>query len=161
MKLYEIDSALEALVDPETGELLDYEQFSRLQMEREAKIENTALYVKNLEAEAKAIKEEEARLSERRKAMENKAKRLREYIGFALDGEKFETARCSISYRKSTALEVDDITSAAEWLDYNGHPDMVVYASPSIDKRAVTALIKGGTQVPGVELVDRQSLQLR
>ena len=86
MKLYEIDSALEALVDPETGELLDYEQFSRLQMEREAKIENTALYVKNLEAEAKAIKEEEARLSERRKAMENKAKRLREYIGFALDG---------------------------------------------------------------------------
>ena len=130
-------------------------------MERETKIENTALYVKNLEAEAKAIKEEEARLSERRKSMENKAKRLREYIGFALDGEKFETARCSISYRKATALEVDDITSAAEWLDCNGHPDMVVYSSPSIDKRAVTALIKGGTQVPGVELVERQSLQLR
>ncbi len=161
MKLYEIDSALEALVNPETGELLDYEQFTRLQMERDTKIENTALYVKNLEAEAKAIKEEEARLSERRKSMENKAKRLREYIGFALDGEKFETARCSIGYRKATALEVDDITSAAEWLDCNGHTDMVVYSSPSIDKRAVTALIKGGTQVPGVELVERQSLQLR
>lgn len=161
MKLYEIDSALEALVDPETGELLDYEQFARLQMEREAKIENTALYVKNLEAEAKAIKEEEARLSDRRKAMENKAKRLREYIGFALDGEKFETVRCSISYRKSTALEVDDITAAAEWLDDNGHPDMVVYSAPTIDKRAVKDLIKGGTQVPGVELVERQSLQLR
>ena len=43
MTIYEIDNRIAELVDPETGELLDYEAFAELQMEREAKIENMAL----------------------------------------------------------------------------------------------------------------------
>ena len=54
MKLYEIDQAILALVDPETGEILDYEAFSELKMKREEKIEGMALWHKNLTAEATA-----------------------------------------------------------------------------------------------------------
>lgn len=161
MNLYEIDRALEALVDPETGELVDYEAFAQLQMDREAKIENTALWIKNLTAEAKAIKEEMDNLQKRRRAAENRVEGLKRYLSEALEGEKFQTARCSISYRRSTALEVDDASAAADWLDCNGHPECVTYSAPTLDKRSVAELVKQGMEVPGVELVERQSMTVR
>ena len=80
MTLYEIDQAIQGLVDPETGELMDYEAFAALQMDRDAKIENMALWYKDLMADAKAIKEEADTLNERRKALENKAERLKSYL---------------------------------------------------------------------------------
>lgn len=160
MTLYEIDARIAELVDEETGELLDYEAFAGLQMERAQKIENAALYVKNLEAEAKDIREEEKALAERRKAKESRAARLREYIQDALAGEKFETARCAISYRKTTALNISDLSAAVSFLEH-GHRDLVVYAAPALDKRGVTALLKAGEAVPGAELEERQSMQLR
>ena len=151
MKLYEIDQAIESLVDNETGELLDYEAFAALQMERDRKLENMVLWYKDLTAEAKAIKAEEDALRERRKAKENRAERLRQYLQNLLCGEKFQTARCAVSYRKSMALNVADAD----------HPDMVAYSAPALDKRAITALVKGGEVVPGVEMEERQSMTVR
>ena len=82
MNLYDIDRQIQELiencVDPETGELtIDTAALDALQMEREAKIENLACYVKNLTADAKKIKAEEEALAQRRKAAENKAERLK------------------------------------------------------------------------------------
>lgn len=107
MNIYEIEKAIESLID-ENGEIMDFDAFMELQMARETKIENMALWVKDLTAGAKAIKEEEATLSERRKAIEVKADRLREYIAEMLSGEKFSTPKVSISYRKSAAVEIED-----------------------------------------------------
>lgn len=161
MNLWQIDRAILDCVDLETGEVIDIEALAALSMERETKLENIALYIKNLDREAAAIREEEKALAERRKAKENKSARLKAYLAESLGGEKFETARCSISYRKSSALEVEDTTAVAEWLDNNGYVDLVVYAAPTIDKREVTKLVKGGTVIPGVELVERQSMQVK
>ena len=66
LSLYHIDQALEALIDPETGELLDYDAFEQMQMDREHKIENMVCWSKSLDAEAKAIRDEEKELAERR-----------------------------------------------------------------------------------------------
>lgn len=161
MTLYEIDQKMQSLVNPETGELMDYEAFAALQMDRENKIENMALWVKDLTAEAKAIKEEEESLRDRRRGMEHKAERLKTYLSIALGGEKFQTARCAVSYRKSTALEVDDASAAADWLDCNGHPECVTYSAPTLDKRSVAELVKQGMEIPGVELVERQNMTVR
>lgn len=40
MTLYEIDAEIEACIDGETGEVLDYEKLDGLQIERDRKIEN-------------------------------------------------------------------------------------------------------------------------
>ena len=101
LSLYHIDQALEALIDPETGELLDYDAFEQLQMDRERKIESMVCWSKSLDAEAKAIRDEEKELAERRRTMERKRDRLRDYVDRALDGHPFQTARCSVTYRKS------------------------------------------------------------
>ena len=58
MNIYQIDQEILNLVDPETGEIMDWEAFDALQMAREAKIENVACWYKNLVAEAAAIRQE-------------------------------------------------------------------------------------------------------
>ena len=161
MTLYEIDQRILDLVDPDTGELLDEEAFLALEMERSAKLENVALWIKDLTVEARAIKEEADILTDRRRGLERKIERLKGYLAEALGGEKFETARCVVSSRRAAALEVTDIAAAARWLEREGHKDMVSYGAPTVDKRSVKELVKAGAEVPGVELVERTSLTVR
>ena len=56
MTIYEIDQAIMECVDIETGEIIDTEQLDKLQMERDTKLENVACWIKELTAEAEAIK---------------------------------------------------------------------------------------------------------
>lgn len=159
MTIWEIDRALESLVDEETGELLDYEAFAQLQMDRDAKIENTVLWYKNLVSDVAEMKAAENDLKERRQKKERMAERLKKIVEEALCGEKFETARCAVTYRKSSALETGD--GLAEWLRENGHFDLLVEQAPKIDKRGVTELIKSGVAVPGAEIVERQNMSIK
>lgn len=163
MTIYEIDSRIAELLDPDTGELLDYEAFAALQMEREAKIENMALWYKDLFAEAKAIRDEEKALSERRKHAESKAERLKEYLDIALAGQSYKTPRVSVSYRKSTALEIaeEDIPTVIEELEMCGLENCIQYQAPKISKTELTKAIKAGAVVPGAELVEHNNIQIK
>lgn len=161
MTLYEINQAMEALIDSETGELLDYEAFSSLALDRVEKIENTALWVKNLEAEAAAIKAEEKALADRRRPLENRAEGLRKYLAELLGGEKYTFPRVALSWRKSRAIEVEDETAAIDALERGGYTGCLTYSPPKINRRALTTLIEDGVSIPGTELVERQNLQIR
>lgn len=108
MNLYEIDTEILGCVDMETGEIIDDGRLDRLQMEKEKKIENIACWYKNLKAEEGAIDSEIKNLNARKVAAGNQAERLKEYLSGYLDGEKFKTARISISYRKSESVVIED-----------------------------------------------------
>ena len=99
MKLYESENAIRECIDMETGEIIDIDRLNELQMEREAKIENVACWIKDLKAEAEAIKAEKMALAERQKVAENKAESLKNWLAYALDGQKFSTARCAVAFR--------------------------------------------------------------
>lgn len=141
MSIYDIDSAITALIDNETGEVTDEEAFDALQMERDVKVENIGLYFKDLTAEAKAIKEEEASLAARRKAVENKAERLKHLLDYALNGDKFSTPRLKVSYRKSSTVELS--AGFTEWAEINAD-DLLTYSEPNPNKTAIKAAIKDG-----------------
>ena len=159
--LYEIETAILNCIDEETGEILDFQQLEELQMERDAKIENIALYIKDLEAEAAAIKAEETALTERRKAKENRGKRLREYLAQALDGAKFETARVALSFRTSTKCEITDSVSCLEYLEKHDYEKCIKYKEPELSKTEITKLLKAGETIPGAVLAENQNLQLK
>ena len=161
MTIYEIDARMAGLIDPETGELLDYEAFASLQMEREAKIENMALWYKDLTAEAKAIREEEKALAERRRSAENKAERLKGYLDEALAGESYKSAKVAVSYRRSKAVEISDESAVISELESSGHNDCIYYTAPRVNKVALARLLKDGGAVPGAELVERNNIQVR
>ena len=161
MTLYEINREIMACVDMETGEVIDIEKLDALQMARDEKLENIGLYIKNLDAEAAAIREEEKALAARRKVRENKAERLRDYLSYSLGGQAFETPRVSVSFRTSTRCEVSDELALVEWLQTHDRDDCVKYAMPTVDKTKVTRLIKAGEEIPGAVLEQRQNMQLK
>ncbi|MBQ1790816.1 MAG: siphovirus Gp157 family protein, partial [Oscillospiraceae bacterium] len=106
--LYEIDAAILAAVDQETGEILDVEKLDALQMEREQKLEGVALWVKDLKAEAAAVKEEADKLNARKKALDNKIDGLKAWLLRALDGGKLKTPRCNVYQTHSQRVAVAD-----------------------------------------------------
>lgn len=161
MSLYHIDQALENLVDHDTGEVLDFDAFEELQMARDAKIEGIVCWTKNLAAEAKAIREEEKELAERRKALEAKRDKLLGYVDRALDGAPFQTAKCSVTYRKSTAVEITSMEALVKWCEDNGYDGKVTYAAPTVAKSDITALLKAGTAIDGAELVTRMNMGVK
>lgn len=154
MSLYEIDQAIENAfynsIDPETGEILDSTLLDELTLKRDEKIENIALLMKNLKAEAEAIRTEEKKLSDRRRACENRLSWLNKYLANSLQGEKFKTARVSVSWRKSQSVEVEDVWKLPE--DYRRYKD------PEPDKARIKEDLKKGIEIEGAELVDNLSM---
>lgn len=158
MTIYDIDSAIAALVDPETGELGDYEAFQRLQLAREAKIENLALLYKETRATAEAIKAEADRLIQRRRVLEHNMRRMQEYLALVLDGEKFSSPRCTVSYRWSEGTETDP-----EFVDWarEHRPELLMEQQPKIDTQQLKRELKDGLVCDYARLVERQNVQVR
>lgn len=153
MKLYEIDQAIMDCIDMETGEVINEELLNGLQMERDAKIENVALWIKELKAEAEALKAEKLAFAERQKVAENKMESLKKWLAYALNGEKFKTVRASVTFRTTEKVEVADIFK----LDEN----YVRYRDPEADKDAIKKAIKAGQVVAGATLVPSTSVIIK
>lgn len=153
MKLYEIDQAIMDLVDNETGEIIDIEMFDSLQMERDEKIESIALYIKDLKAEAEALKAEKLAFAERQKVAENKAESLKNYLAYVLNGQAFKTTRASVTFRKSQSVEIDDI--------YKLDENYLRYKEPEADKTAIKEAIKAGQTVKGATLIENTSVIIK
>lgn len=157
MKLYEINNEIAEIFASadEDGELSEeaFAALSALNMARETKIENIGLWIKDLEAEAKALKDEKQALNERQKAKENKAKSLREYLIAELNGEKFETARLAISWRKSSSVVIDDPLKIPA--------DFLVQKAPDINRRLISASFKVGKAVPGAHIEYHNNIQIK
>ena len=164
--LYEIDGALlrmmEESTDPETGEFCpDQEAWDRLQMEREVKIENTALYIKDLRARAGDIREEITKLLQREKTMLNRAAWLAENLRQSLDGANFETARCVVKFKKNPeSVRYTDQDAAMRWAAEYAQ-DCIRVPPPELSKAAVKARLQQGEMVPGAELVREVRMEVK
>ena len=166
--LYELDAKIAELldtgfemscIDAETGEIDETQlaaYLEQLQLDRKTKIDNIAVYVKNLEAEAVAIRAEEKKLKERREAKERKAERLKNYIktSMMLQGEtKFESARVSMALRNSKAVVVDESKLESVYF--------INKIVQSVDKKAIKAALEAGILVEGAMLEERKNLQIK
>lgn len=153
MKLYEIDQAIMDCIDMETGEIVNEELLNDLQMERDEKIENVVLWIKELKAEAEALKAEKLAFAERQKVTENKMESLKKWLAYALNGEKFKTVRASVTFRTSDKVEIADI--------YKLDESYLRYKEPEADKDAIKKAIKAGQQVAGATLVQSTSVIIK
>ena len=153
MKLYEIDQAILNCIDLETGEIIDTEQLDKLTMEREVKLENIACWIKELKAEAEALKAEKMAFAKRQQVAENKMESLKKYLAYALDGQAFKTVRASVTFRKSQAVEIVDI--------YKLDENYLRYKEPEADKTAIKEALKAGQTVAGATLVENTSVIIK
>lgn len=151
--LYEIDSDICECVDAETGEIIDEEKLNALLMERDKKLEGVALWIKNLESDAAAIKVERDALDKRMKLAENRAKSLREWLKNALECQPFETSKVRISFRKSTVTEVDTDMLPKKW--------SVKKITYTPDKTAIKTALLSGIKIKGAKIIEKQNIQIK
>lgn len=160
MTIYEIDKQLMNLVeiederwmDADTGEIFKFEDIDKLFKDRNQKIENVALYIKNLKAFEEAVQEEERKLKAKREVAGRKIENLKAYLDYALKGEKFKTPKVGISYRKSTSTQIVDESKIPQ--EY--HKIRIDY-----DRVGIKEAIKGGLNVEGAKLVENTSMIIR
>ena len=150
----QIKNAIELGFDPETGEILDASALEQLQMDRDEKIENICLYIKDLMAEAAAIKTEEVSLEGRRKHTENKVKSLKNYLQAMLDGQKWKSSKAVVSYRKTQSVIVDN-------LDDIPNDFMRIKTTSEPDKVAIKDALKAVTEVAGCHLEEGQTMSVK
>ena len=162
MTLYEIDKQISEFpfdVDENSGEILNIEDFEALQMARDEKVENVALYIKELQAEAAAIKAETESLDERMKAKERKADSLKRYLAQALAGEKFESPKVKVSYRKSQQIVLDGAFD--EWAQENAPELLTVKTTYTPSKTAIKEALLDGKTVKYATLIENKNIQIK
>lgn len=158
MNLYEIDQAILNCVDAETGEIIDADALNALEMERDAKIENVALWIKNLLSNADQMKAERDALAKRERSARNKAESLKRYLSAHLNGKGFDSPRVAARFRESEAVEVSDVGEIAKMDDADQY---LKYADPEPNKAAIKRALKNGVKVPGCSLAKRRYIQIK
>nr|DAE97131.1 MAG TPA: resistance protein [Caudoviricetes sp.] len=120
----------------------------------EDKVENYIKVIKNNEADIEARKNEIKRLTELNRADERKNERLKEVLKESMDltgHERVDTSLFKVSFRKSEAVEVDDLLL----------PEAYKVATWKADKKRLKEDLKNGLEILGAELVERKNLSIR
>ncbi len=166
MSLYEIDTRIQAIIENmfatvyENGEIseeIDLSELEELQEARQVKLENIALYIKNLAVEASAIKEEENTLKDRRKRLESKCERLEGILINAMkqDGNKKITSpRFEAVLRDNKKTEIRDASLIPEEF-------LNVKVEKTPDKTAIKKAIEAGQEVAGAELIINTTISIK
>lgn len=158
-KLYELATGyknIEYLIELGGNEEELNAVLNSLDAEIEDKAENIAKILKNNEADIKAFKEEEKRLAERRKALENSNKRLKEYLeeNMKMTGKtKFKKGTFSFNIAKNPA-SVEIVNQDIIPMDYR---ELV----EAINKKDILQDLKDGKDVQGAILKQGESLRIR
>ena len=157
MNLYDIDKEILSCVDMETGEIVDAEKLDTLNMEKSRKIRNIACWVKELKAEAEALKKQKEAFAAREKAARHKAEGLMSYLGAYLGaylgGKPVKDTEYQISFTPSQATEITDEAAIPQKFRIP-QPD-------KIDKAGILAALKQGVVIAGATLIERQNIRIK
>lgn len=151
---------LQKLQDMDLDEQTFADTLESLSGDLEVKATNVAMFVRNLEASAESIKAAEKQMAERRKAIESKAERIRNYLkdNMARTGiTKIDCPYFALSLRNSPpAIEVinaDEIP--AQYFDIPEPP------APVLNKNRLKDDLKNGVIVEGARLTQGSYLQIK
>ena len=141
-----------------------FDTLDGMEQELVHKAENVAVYIKNMESEAKTLKAEEDKLKARRQAKENTAKRMREYLMDCMKQaniSKIDEPRAIISLRNNPeSVEISDENEFISWANEE-HDDFLRFKAPEINKTAVKNALKSGAEIPFAALTRSQSLTIK
>ena len=169
MTIFELDESIgnvldmiDHLVDEETGEIGDVDSFVVLRNELDAlseqrneKISNVACWIKQLSADAEAIKKEKLNLAKRQASCEKKVESLKQYLAYVLNGDKFKDSRVSISYRTSKSVEF------TPGYDYKKLPEEFQKITIEPRKTEIKNAIENGQTFEGISIKENKSLQIK
>ncbi|RPD83091.1 siphovirus Gp157 family protein [Neisseria weixii] len=125
----------------------------------EVKAQSVAAYFLNLEATEQALDEHIKAMTEKKKALQNRAAKLKDYLSRNMLSAKIKEISADdgtfkASFRKSTAVDIFDEAQLPEEF-------MREKISYTPDKTAIKKAIESGREVAGAKLETRQNLQIK
>lgn len=126
----------------------------------EVKARNVAYAIKTLQANADAIKGAEEEMSKRRRAMENRAASIREYLLECLSVAGIQKIECphfviKIAANPPSVVIDDERQIPGEYMKTPEPPP------PQPDKKAIAEALKTGADIPGARLVRGKRVDIR
>jgi uncharacterized protein YlxW (UPF0749 family) len=145
----------------ELAESMEEEVFqdtlSSLEDAIEDKAENMAKLIRCLEADAKAIKDEEQRLADRRRTIENRISSVKEYLQ-----NQMEVAGLDKVKRPTVTVSIQNNPPSVSILDESLIPSTYMIAqAPKIDKKGILTALKNGEEIYGAEMVQGRSVRIK
>lgn len=151
------------VIDPVTGEVAGLDELNAVEGELNEKIEGIANYIKELLAMSKTMKQEEDTLAERRKTIENRVTKLKEYIAYqmsAVGKTKVETATALVTLRKTKPVNIPDEDAFVKWAEMSGF-DSLISQKTSPNKTEIKKAIEAGMDIVGASLVEKTSISIK
>lgn len=150
----ELSAMLEAA---ETSEEIEAIQntLEMLDCSIEEKIENTAMYMVNVESDIQGLKNEIDRLTKIKKAKENAVERLKNNVEYAMKQKGLDALTVGTfkaGYRKSESVEIINLDII---------PADFTKVEIKADKTAIKKAIKAGETVEGAEIKVNQNFYIK
>ena len=150
----------EMLDDPDADPITVMDTRDAIEGELDEKAENYGRIIRNLEAEAEAIRTEVDRLSRRRKTIDNNIDSLKKRLQMAMEltnRPKIDTPLFKFYIQKnapSVVVDMDDLE--------NFPPEFLTYQEPKVNKTAIKDALKAGLDLRGIARLEQsQSLRIR
>jgi len=152
--------AAERLADLDLPDEVIADTLEGMAGELEVKATNVAAFARNLETTAAAIKDAEASMAARRKALERRAESLRHYLLHNMQRagiKRIDSPHFTLSVKDNPpAVDVFDVFQLpAEFMRQPEPPP------PAPDKPAIKEALKAGVDVPGARLTQSQRLEVK
>lgn len=153
-------AAAETLSDLDLDEQTLTDTLEGLSGDLEVKAQNVIMFTRNLESTAAAIKDAEAQMAARRKALENRAAGLRRYVLESMQVAGVQKIECpwfKLAVRENpAAVEIyEPGLIPAEYMTQPAPPP------PAPNKTAIKTAITAGTEVPGAKLTKGVRLEIK
>ena len=162
-----IENLLYTFMDEETGEVKCSEEemneaIATLELDFDNKILGlrnsyleTELAAKKVASEAKVLRDEATNVQKRANALQNRADRIKRFVAYLLNGDKFEKDGAKISYRKSEECVIDD--EFIVWAKTN-RPELLDMKARKAD---IKTALKNGDAVRYAHIEERSNIQIK
>ena len=158
MTLYEMTTAANALYEMLCNNEIDAQTITDTleAMGAEEKLESYCKVIRQLEADAEALKAEKARIADKQKTVENSVARMKLAVSEFLKAkgvQKEDAGIFKVALSTSKAVEITDPTAIPE--------EFIKPAKVEFDKSAIRKVLMSGEIVPGTELKINEGVQIK
>lgn len=156
----EYRAAADKLADLELDDQTIADTLEGLSGDLEVKANNVAMFARNLESTALAIKEAEGAMAARRKAIEKRAEGLRRYLLSSMQTAGIQSIECpyfklSVRANPASVNVFDERQIPAQYMRQPEPPPLAP------DKTAIKEALKAGIDVPGCVLTAGHRLEIK
>jgi hypothetical protein len=164
LTLYEIAAEyrtdLEKLADLDLDDQTLSDTLDSMGGELQTKAQSVACFIRNLEATAAAIKDAEAQMAARRKSLENRAGRVKDYLHASMKVAGVEKIECplfrlSVKHNPASVEVYQPELIPPQFMRQPEPPP------PSPDKTAIKDALKAGQDVPGCRLMHGTRIEIK